>query len=172
MRKTDINDIVDEFLRNIEEYNKKGVDNSVLHKSIKDDLTKINNALSTSYILGLYYYYPTGGTKGIDVEVKSTTKPKLKFMIAGLDIHTQLFLQGLEEYCIEFENLSTSIKSENTILNANGDFYLDKSLNKHEMYVFNRYTNMWHSATSLLENDKVSIYCYRDLGKSFVAVLK
>ena len=165
MRKTEINDIIDEFLRNIEEYNKKGVDNSVLHKSIKDDLNKINKVLSTSYVLGLYHYYPTA-------ETKLTSKPKLKFMVAGLDIHTQLFLQGLEEYCIDFENLSTCIKSENTVLNANGDFYSNKSLNRHEKFILNRYTNLYHSATLLLENDKVSIYCYRDLGKSFIVELK
>lgn len=171
MRKTEINDIIDEFLRNIEEYNKKGVDNSILHKSIKDDLNKINNALSTSYVLGLYHYYPIGRT-GIDTEAVQTNKPKLKFMIAGLDIYTQLFLQGLEEYCIGFENLSTCTKSENTILNANGDFHSDKLLNKHEKFIFNKYTNLHHSATMIMENDKVSIYCYRDLGKSFIVELK
>lgn len=168
MRKTDINDIVDEFLRNIEEFNKHGVDNPVLHKSIKDDLTKINNSLSTNYNLGLFSYYPISHA-GIDGTTNK--KSKIRLMVSGLDIHTQLFIQGLEEHSMDFENLSTCVRSESTILNANGEFYLDKNLFKHEKYIFNKYTNMWHSATSILSNDKVSIYCYKDLGKSFIVDL-
>lgn len=90
-----INNKIDGFLANVKYYNDYKTSNSEkLAKTIKEDLAVINNSLTTNYSLLLSHY-----------DFSSNINKKEQTIITGGDLHSQLFIQGLEEYILEEENL-------------------------------------------------------------------
>lgn len=99
MEKNDfINSKIDTLLANIKYHNDYTTSNSdKLHKTIKEDLAVINRALTTNYSLVLSHY-----------DFSNNLLKKEQSIISGADLHSQLFIQGLDEYILEEENLFLS----------------------------------------------------------------
>lgn len=171
MRKTDVDDIISEMFSNISLYNKDGKDNTVLHSTISADLKRINKALSSNYKLAVFKYYREE-RKQIESDVNSSnTKDDIFYKIAGDDIYTQLFLQGMEEYCIDFENLTIS-GNEEIILAGNGQKYCNKNDFHHQKFIPDDVLDIFVSASEIFENDLVAVYFKLKLGKHFLIIKK